>query len=264
MIELLYGPHPVRESLLAGQRIFHRLLLAQGLQERGIVAEILALASEVGTAVQRVPRQELDRLGVSHQGLAAEVSPYPYADWPEMLGTAEERREPPLLLLLDLLQDPQNVGTLLRTAEAVAVHGVILQERRAVGITPAVVNSSAGGVEHLLVARVTNLARTMKALQRASLWLAGVENLLITHTGDIKLVDINNISKVTFEPTISIDDKGYPVCDKSIEALSLLEQKLLARPIDMRETIYRAFLDPQRMKDVKALEKEFHLSMKQG
>ena len=92
--------------------------------------------------------------------------------------------------------------------------------------------------------------------------LAGVENLLLTPTGNIKLVDINNISKVSFGPDISLDDKGYPVCDKSIEAISLLEQKLLDRPIDRTETIYRIFLAPQRIKDVKDLEEKFHLSIK--
>jgi len=177
MIELLYGRHPVREALLTGRRVFHRLLLAQDLRERGVVAEIIALARGRGVPLQRVSRKELDRLGVNHQGVAAEVSPYPYVDWREMLSLAQERGEQPLLLLLDLLQDPQNVGTLLRTAEAVGVHGVILQERRAVGITPAVVSSSAGAVEHLLVARVTNLVRTMEALKEAGLWLVGLENL---------------------------------------------------------------------------------------
>ncbi|MEA3344677.1 MAG: 23S rRNA (guanosine(2251)-2'-O)-methyltransferase RlmB [Chloroflexota bacterium] len=176
MAELLYGRHPVRESLLAGRRAFHRLLLVQGVEEQGIVSEIEDLARRAGVTLQRVPRGELDHLG-NHQGLAAEVSPYPYADWRDMLEAAEERDELPLLLLLDLLQDPQNVGTLLRTAEAVGVHGVILQERRQVGITPAVVSSSAGGVEHLLVARVTNLVRTMKALKEAGLWLVGLEDL---------------------------------------------------------------------------------------
>lgn len=94
--------------------------------------------------------------------------------------------------------------------------------------------------------------------------LAGVGNLLVIPGGNIKLVDINNISKVTFESTIPIDDKGYPVCDKSIEALSFLEQKLLDRPIDMKETIYGTFLDPGRMKEVKALEEKFRMSMKHG
>jgi hypothetical protein len=94
--------------------------------------------------------------------------------------------------------------------------------------------------------------------------LAGVGNLLVIPGGNIKLVDINNISKVTFESTIPIDDKGYPVCDKSIEALSFLEQKLLDRPIDMKETIYGTFLDPGRMKEVRALEEKFRFSMKHG
>ena len=89
---------------------------------------------------------------------------------------------------------------------------------------------------------------------------AGVENLLITPTGNIKLVDINNISKVFLGPEISLDDKGYPVCDKSIEAISMLEKKLLGKPIDKTERLYKIFLDPQRMKDVGALEEKFHLS----
>jgi hypothetical protein len=89
---------------------------------------------------------------------------------------------------------------------------------------------------------------------------AGVENLLITPAGDIKLVDINNISKVSLTADINLDDKGYPVCDKSIEAVSMLEKELLGKPIDRTEKIYQIFLDPQRMKDVGALENTFHLS----
>jgi hypothetical protein len=89
---------------------------------------------------------------------------------------------------------------------------------------------------------------------------AGVENLLITPTADIKLVDINNISKVFLGPKISLDDKGYPVCDKSIEAISMLEKKLLGKAIDKTEKIYKIFLDPQRMKEVSALEAKFNLS----
>ena len=90
---------------------------------------------------------------------------------------------------------------------------------------------------------------------------AGVENLILTPSGNIKLVDINNISKVSFESSISLDDKGYPVCDKSIEAISMLEQALFERVFDKTENIYRIFLDPQRMKEVKDLEEKFHFSM---
>lgn len=90
---------------------------------------------------------------------------------------------------------------------------------------------------------------------------AGVENLILTPSGNIKLVDINNISKVSFESSISLDDKGYPVCDKSIEAISMLEQALFERVFDKTEKIYRIFLDPQRMKEVKDLEEKFHFFM---
>jgi hypothetical protein len=91
---------------------------------------------------------------------------------------------------------------------------------------------------------------------------AGFENLLVTPGGDIKLVDINNVSRVSFGPDILLDDKGYPVCDKSIEAISILEQKLLDKPIDKTETLYKIFLDPLRMKDVSVLEEKFHRSLK--
>ncbi len=92
--------------------------------------------------------------------------------------------------------------------------------------------------------------------------LAGIGNLILTPSGHIKLVDINNISKVSFHPIIRLDDKGYPVCDKSIEALSLLEHKLLNRPASGSDFIYKTFLEPERMKEVKKLVKKFHLSMK--
>jgi hypothetical protein len=92
--------------------------------------------------------------------------------------------------------------------------------------------------------------------------LAGLENLLVTPGGDIKLVDINNVSRVSFGSDIRLDDKGYPVCDKSIEAISLLEEKLLDKSIDKTETLYKIFLDPLRMKDVSDLEEKFHGSLK--
>lgn len=106
------------------------------------------------------------------------------------------------------------------------------------------------------------IARVKKMILEANYIpdFAGVENLLITPTGNIKLVDINNISKVSLGPEISLDDKGYPVCDKSIEAISMLEKKLLGKSIDKTERLYKVFLDPQRMKEVGALEEKFHLS----
>lgn len=113
--------------------------------------------------------------------------------------------------------------------------------------------------------RVENFIKSVKKMILEASYVpdfAGVENLIITYEGDIKLVDINNISRVSFGPDIRLDDKGYPVCDKSIEAISMLEQKLLDRPIDKTETLYKIFLDPQRMKEVSVLEENFHRSLK--
>ncbi|MCS7220617.1 MAG: 23S rRNA (guanosine(2251)-2'-O)-methyltransferase RlmB [Anaerolineae bacterium] len=176
MNEILYGRHAVLEALRAKRRRALRLFLAEGVQERGTVLEILEIAHQRGIPVQRVRRGELDRLGTTdHQGVAMEATPFPYVELEDILTAAAARSELPFLLLLDHLQDPQNLGTLLRTAEAVGVHGVVLPERRAAGVTPAVSNVSAGAVEHLHVARVTNLVQTIEKLKRAGVWVIGLE-----------------------------------------------------------------------------------------
>jgi 23S rRNA (guanosine2251-2'-O)-methyltransferase len=177
-MDILVGRNPVLESLRAGRRRARQLLLAEGVGEEGTVAEILVAARDVPIGVRRVSRGELDRIaqGANHQGVALETADYPYADVSAMLALAAGNQEPPFLLFLDLLQDPQNVGTLLRTAEAVGVHGIVLQRRRAVGITPAVVNASSGAVEHLLVSQETNLTRTMEGLKDDGVWFYGLED----------------------------------------------------------------------------------------
>ncbi|MCA9914039.1 MAG: 23S rRNA (guanosine(2251)-2'-O)-methyltransferase RlmB, partial [Anaerolineae bacterium] len=113
--------------------------------------------------------------GANHQSVVARVGNYPYADVEDALSLAGERGEKPFLLILDLLKDPQNVGVLLRVAEAVGVHGVIIQERRSVGVTPAVVNASSGAVEYLNVIQVSNLVNTMKLLKEQNIWMIGFE-----------------------------------------------------------------------------------------
>jgi len=174
---ILYGRNAVWEALRAGRRRFYKLVLAEGVRESGIVAEIADLARQRQIPLQRVERRQLDEISSNHQGVAAEVSPYPYVDWEEILAEIERGQEMPLLLLLDCLQDPQNLGSLLRTAEIVGVQGVVLPKRRAVGVTPAVVNASAGAVEHLRVARVTNLVRAMEELKGRDIWIVGLENV---------------------------------------------------------------------------------------
>jgi 23S rRNA (guanosine2251-2'-O)-methyltransferase len=185
VVDLLYGRRPIYEALRAGRRRVYKLTLAEGVRAKDTdtIGQIMSMAQAAGAVLLRSPRRELDRLlasrssGVTpnHQGVVAEASPYTYVELDDILSFAADQNAPPLLLLLDLLQDPQNVGSLLRTAEAVGVHGVVILRRRAVGITPAVVSASAGAVEHLLVARVTNLARTIDELKRHDLWIAGLE-----------------------------------------------------------------------------------------
>ena len=171
MREILYGRHAVHESLRAGRRKPYRLMLAEGVRQTDVIGQAVFLAQQAGVEVCRTERRYLDRLGnVHHQGVALETSEYPYSALDDLLAAAS-----PLLLLLDLLQDPQNVGSLLRTAEAVGVHGVVIQRRRAVGITPAVVHASAGAVEHLPVAQVTNLADAIARLKAHDVWVAGLE-----------------------------------------------------------------------------------------
>lgn len=176
MLETLYGRNGVCESLRAGRRKHYKLMLAEGVRQTAIVDQIVSLAREAGVPVQRVERRQLDRLGrAHHQGVALEASGYPYSSLDEILAGAESRGESPLLLLLDLLKDPRNVGSLMRTAEAAGVHGVVIQRRRAADVTPTVVHVSAGAVEHVRVAQVTNLVSAIGSLKERDAWVAGLE-----------------------------------------------------------------------------------------
>ncbi len=176
MREILYGRNAICEALRAGRRKFYKLMLAESVRQTDIVDQIVFLAGQAGVPVNHTKRRYLDRLGnVHHQGVVLETSEYPYSTLDDILAAARSRDTAPLLLLLDLLKDPQNVGNLLRTAEAVGVHGMILQKRRAVGITPAVVHASAGAVEYMPVAQVTNLVNAIGELKARDVWVAGLE-----------------------------------------------------------------------------------------
>lgn len=176
--QVLYGRHAVHEALQARRRRFYALSLVAGVKQTGLVADIVELARQRGCHVQEVDKQQLARLmpDVNHQGVILETSPYPYAKLQDALSLATERSEPPLLLILDHLEDPQNIGTLLRTAEVLGVHGVVLPDRRAASITPAVCNASSGAVEHLLIVEVTNIARTQQELKQQGVWIVGLDD----------------------------------------------------------------------------------------
>jgi 23S rRNA (guanosine2251-2'-O)-methyltransferase len=178
MADLLYGRNAIREALRAGRRSFERLLVSSGAQQVGTLAEIMKLAEGRSVPISYVDRRELDKhmRDTNHQGVGLQCGGYPYSELDDMLALAETRGQPVLLLMLDHLQDPQNVGTLLRTAEVVGAHGVVIPGRRAVEITPAVVNASSGATEHLLISNVANIAQAIEAVQKVGVWVAGVED----------------------------------------------------------------------------------------
>ncbi|MBI4770477.1 MAG: 23S rRNA (guanosine(2251)-2'-O)-methyltransferase RlmB [Chloroflexi bacterium] len=173
--EQIFGRNPVYEVVRAGRRRVHKLLVAEGVRRKGNLARAVRLAGERGIPVLQVRRSTLDHDSNSHQGLAAVVDPYPYVSLEDVLARAGERGEPPLVLLLDMLQNPQNLGALLRTAEAVGVHGVVIPEHRGVGVTNAVVNASAGASEHLYIA-VSNISRAIEYFKQRDLWIVGLES----------------------------------------------------------------------------------------
>jgi 23S rRNA (guanosine2251-2'-O)-methyltransferase len=175
MKEWIAGRNPVYESLLAGRRNFFQLLLARGLEEKGRVVDIKNLALQKRIPINLVDRNELNRLAENNQGMTLQVSAYPYVDVGDMLELAQAKKESPFILILDVLQDPQNFGTLIRSAEAFGVHGIILPPNRAVGIIPSVVHASSGASEHMLIAQ-SNLAQAIEALKQNNLWVIGLDS----------------------------------------------------------------------------------------
>ncbi|MBF7082832.1 23S rRNA (guanosine(2251)-2'-O)-methyltransferase RlmB [Desulfallas sp. Bu1-1] len=173
MEETIAGRNPVCEALRAGRPI-NKIYIARGLKP-ATVAEITGLARESRVPVQKVEKHYLDRLapGAAHQGIVARVAPYEYADLDDIL--AAVRGADPLLVLLDEVTDPHNLGAIIRSAEAAGAHGVIIPRRRAAAVTPAVVKASAGAIEFVPVARVGNLAATIDLLKENGIWVVGAD-----------------------------------------------------------------------------------------
>ncbi len=169
---LLAGRNPIREALKSG-RDLEKLLVQRG-ELSGSAREIVALAKEARVPVQEVDKSRLDAIAPHHQGMLAFASAYHYAEVEDMLAVARERGEDPFLILLDGVTDPHNLGAIIRSAECAGAHGVIVPQRRSVGLTAAAVKASAGAVEHMKVARVTNLNRTIEALKERGVWAYAV------------------------------------------------------------------------------------------
>lgn len=240
MKEWIAGRNPVMEVLQAKRRQVFRLLLASGVEERGRIAEILRVAATRKIPVERVARERLERLGENPQGVAAEVNGYPYVELYDILDLAKDRGEALFVLALDVIQNPQNLGTLLRTAEAAGVHGVVIPQHRAAGVTPAVVSASAGASEHMLITQ-GNITRSLEQLKEAGAWVVGLEeggenpqNLQLT--GPIAIVvgnegeGIRQLVRESCDFILSLPMRGHvESLNAAVAGSIVLYQVLLAR-----------------------------------
>lgn len=172
--EFIIGRNPVLEALKSGRDI-NKLWIAEGSQG-GLMGQITQLAKRNGVLVQFVPKKKIEQMvdGI-HQGVAAQVAAYQYAELDDLFNLAEKRNESPFFLLLDELEDPHNLGSIMRTADAVGAHGIIIPKRRSVGLTATVAKASTGAIEHIPVARVTNLSRTIDELKDRGVWIVGTD-----------------------------------------------------------------------------------------
>jgi len=183
MKEIIYSRNAVYETLRAKRRQPIRLLIAEKIQEKGHMGAIFELAKECKVPVERVQKQRLDSLTPQHQGVVLEAGHYPYMDIADILDNAKAKNEPLFVLMLDSMQDPQNFGTLLRTAEAVGVHGIVLPLAHTVEVTPAVVNASSGASEHLFIAQ-SNLVQAIDIFKQAGAWVVGLDEDSRSQTPD--------------------------------------------------------------------------------
>lgn len=175
MEELLYGKNPVLEALRA-KRPINKLLVARG-SNQGFLKEIVALSKEHNILLQYVDKKQLDLMtgGEVHQGILAYTAAKKYADWEDIYQEAEDKGETPLFIILDSVEDPHNLGAILRTADAAGVHCVIIPKHRSVSLTSGVAKASAGAIEYVPVARVTNLTQTIEQLKKRGCWIVGAD-----------------------------------------------------------------------------------------
>lgn len=182
------GRNPVLEAISAGQKI-KSIVIQKGFKGK-IIDDIINEAEKKKIPVQIVPKKEVDKMADSsnHQGIIAQAEEFNYVHFDDILNYAKERKEPPFVVILDRIQDPHNLGSIIRTANAAGAHGVIIPKHRAVDITPVVTKASSGAVEYTRVAKVTNIARTIDLLKEEGLWIAGsgMEGSQTIYQADLK------------------------------------------------------------------------------
>jgi 23S rRNA (guanosine2251-2'-O)-methyltransferase len=171
-VRIVYGMNPVRELLRAGGEGVAELWLAEGGSRGAAFAELEKLGRGTRAKVRTAPRQKLDRLAGTdrHQGVVAVVADFAYAELEDLVAAAAASGRPPLLVVLDGVEDPHNLGAIIRSAHALGAHGVVIPKDRAVGVTPAVAKAAAGAVERCPIARVTNVAQAIESLKEAGVW----------------------------------------------------------------------------------------------
>ena len=172
---VVVGRNAVTEALKSGRAV-NRLLVAEG-DGQGSVREIIRLARESGAIVEMIPRSQMENMaqGFRHQGVLAYTAPVDYASLDDILTAAREKTAAPFLLLLDELEDPHNLGAILRTADAVGVDGVLIPKRRSCPLSATVAKTSAGAVEYVPVARIGNVTQTIKELKKQGYWIVGAD-----------------------------------------------------------------------------------------
>lgn len=172
--DFIGGRNPVMEALKSGRDI-NKIWIAEGSQ-KGSIQQIVGLAKELNVMVQYVPKKKIEQMvSENHQGVVASVAAYQYAEIDDLFHRAELKGEDPFILILDELEDPHNLGSIMRTADAAGAHGIIIPKRRAVGLTSTVAKASTGAIEHIPVARVTNLSRAVDELKERGVWVAGTD-----------------------------------------------------------------------------------------
>ena len=175
-MDVIEGRNPVIEALKAGRPV-SRILLDRNIRGQGAIDQILTLSRDMGVPVEFVERQVIEKQcpAGSSQGVIAFAQARGFLDLGELMAVSRARPDPPLYMVLDGIEDPHNLGAILRTAEATGVHGVVIRERRAAGITPAVVRASAGAVEHMNIARVANISQAVVTLKKNGVWVTGID-----------------------------------------------------------------------------------------
>ncbi|MDP4095970.1 23S rRNA (guanosine(2251)-2'-O)-methyltransferase RlmB [Paenibacillus sp. P96] len=173
--EWIAGKHSVIEALRSGRTI-NKIWVADNAQKH-LTQPIIAEAKKAGVIVQQADKRKLDQMvpGIQHQGVVAQAAPHAYAEVEDLLAAAADKGQAPFLILLDEIEDPHNLGSILRTADCTGAHGVIVPKRRSAAVTATVSKTSAGAVEYVPVARVSNLAQTIDRLKEEGIWVVGTD-----------------------------------------------------------------------------------------